>query len=149
MKLRIKNGFYKFFPEYVGEIKLYENKTGLKLYPMRDFWTFQILTLVPNWSFINHPLIGDIKGAVNFAGLPEDVLAKNQLTYNVKTGTITTRAQASLQTLDFATGAFLTFPTLPQAYARDMDKESISGLEAFVDVRLNKYKVERLFYEDF
>ncbi len=149
MKLRIESGFYKYFPDYVGEIKLYEQRTGLKLYPMRNFWTFQILTLLPNYSFKNHKLIGEIKGIVNYAGLPEEVLTKNQLTYNVKNGTITDRAEASLQTLDFANGAFLTFPTLPQAYARDADKQQITGLEAFVDARLGMYKVERLVYEDF
>ena len=148
MKLIIDKGFYKFYPDFVGEVKLWQNKTGIMLYPMRDFWTFEILTKIPNYSFVGHPFINNFKGAVNFAGLPEEVLAKNKLTYNVKMGTISTRAAASLQSLDFAVGAFLTFPIIPQAFALDKDLQPVSGLEAFIDVRLGMYKVERLFYED-
>lgn len=148
MKLIIDKGFYKFYPDFVGEVKLWQNKTGLSLYPMRDFWTFETLRKVPNYSFVGHPLIDGNFGIVNFAGLPEEVLAKNKLTYNLKTGTITPRAAAYLQTLNFTVGAYLTFPNIPQAFVLDQDKEPITGLEAFIDVRLGIYKVERLFYED-
>ena len=96
MKLRIDKGFYKFYPTFVGEVKLWENKTGVRLYPCRDFWTFESLSKFPNFSFTGQPIAG-FAGIVNFAGLPETVMAKNKLTYNIKEGTITQRAKAETQ----------------------------------------------------
>lgn len=148
MKLICNNGFYKFFPDFVGEIKLWENKNGVRLYHCEDFWTFQDLAEFPNFSFTGQPLFGLILAIVNFAGKPEEVLAKNKLTFNVKMGTITPRALVLINHLDYAGGAFLTFPSLPQAFALDADLQPVSGFEAFIDVRLNMYKIERFFYED-
>ena len=148
MKLRCNNGFYKFYPDFVGEIKLWENKNGVRLYPREDFWTFKDLAEFPNFSFTGQPLFGLIPAIVNYAGRPEEVLAKNKLTFNVKMGTITPRALVLINRLDYAGGAFLTFPSLPQAFALDDDLQNVSGFEAFVDVRLNMYKIERLFYEN-
>lgn len=149
MKLICENGFYKFFPDFVGEVKLWEKKNGIRLYKVRDFWTFQSLAEFPNYSFAGQFVFGIIPALVNYAGSPEEVLAKNQLTYNVKLGTITPRASAFLQRLNYANGAYLTFPNIPQAYALDKDLQRVSGFEAFVDVRLNTYKIERLIHEDF
>lgn len=149
MKLICENGFYKFFPDFVGEIKLWENKNGIRLYKMRDFWTFQSLAEFPNYSFAGQFVHGIIPALVNYAGSPEEVLKKNELTYNLKLGTITPRALVFLQRLQYAKGAYLTFPNIPQAYALDQDLQRVSGFEAFVDVRLNTYKIERLIHEDF
>lgn len=149
MKLICENGFYKFFPDFVGEIKLWENKNGIRLYKMRDFWTFQSLAEFPNYSFAGQFVHGIIPALVNYAGSPEEVLKKNELTYNLKLGTITPRALFFLQRLQYAKGAYLTFPNIPQAYALDQDLQRVSGFEAFVDVRLNTYKIERLIHEDF
>lgn len=147
MKLICENGFYKFFPSFVGEVKLWENKNGIKLFKMRDFWTFQDLARFPNYSFKGHSIAGNT-ATINFEGLPEEVLAKNKLTYNIKQGTITPRALVAVQRLNYATGAYLTFPNIPQAFALDLDLQPISGFEAFVDVRLNAYKIERFIYEN-
>ena len=75
-------------------------------------------------------------------------MAKNRLTYNVKEGTITQRAKVAILNLDYASGAYMTFPVLPQCFALDNEGQSVTGLEAFIDVRMGTYKVERLFYED-
>lgn len=148
MRLICEKGFYKFFPDYIGEVKLWENKNGIKLYESRDFFTFQDLKNFPNYSFKGQKVFNDIKASSNYAGKPEDVLAKNGLTYNIKTATITQRADALIQRLDYVNGAYLTFPSMPQAFALDKDLQPITGFSGFVDVKLGTYKVERLFYED-
>lgn len=147
MKLICENGFYKFFPDFVGEIKLWENKNGIRLFKVHDFWTFESLANFPNYSFAGQRVYGLIPAIVNYSGRKEDVLSKNKLTYNIKLGTITPRAMVVLQRLDYAVGAYLTFPSIPQAFALDKDLQQISGFEAFVDVRLNTYKIERFIYE--
>lgn len=148
MKLICEKGFYKFFPDFVGEIKLWESKNGTRLYKTKDFWTFESLAKFPNYSFAGQFFFDLIPAIKNYAGRPEDVLEKNKLTYHVKLGTIAPRALVVLQRLNYATGAYLTFPNIPQAYALDKDLQQISGFEAFVDVRLNTYKVERFDYAD-
>lgn len=148
MRLICEKGFYKFFPDYIGEVKLWENKNGIKLYESRDFFTFQDLKSFPNYSLKGQLLFGDISALVNYVGKPEEVLAKNKLTYNLKLATITTRAEALIQKLDYVSGAYLTFPKMPQAFALDKDSQPITGFNGFVDVKLGTYKVERLFYED-
>ena len=81
MKLICENGFYKFFPSFVGEVKLWENKNGTKLFKVRNFWTFESLANFPNYSFAGQFVFGIIPALKNYAGRPEDVLEKNQLTY--------------------------------------------------------------------
>lgn len=148
MKLICNNGFYKFYPDFVGEIKLFENKNGIKLYRRRDYWTFEALAEFPNYSLKGQLVYGLNPALVNYAGLPEEVMAKNKLTFNVSLATITPRAMVMINRLNYAGGAFFSFPELPQAFALDANLANITGFEAFVDVRLNNYKVERFFYED-
>lgn len=148
MKLICKYGFYKFFPDFVGELKLWEAKTGIKLFARDDYFTFAELSVFPNYSFKGQLIFGIIPAISNFAGKPEEVMAKNKLTYNVKLGTITPRAVASIQKLNYSNGAYVTFPTIPQAFALDNLTE-ITGFEAFVDVKMMTFKLERFDYEDF
>lgn len=148
MKLIVKKGYYKFYPDFVGEIKLWENKNGVKLYPERDFWTFSQLKDIPNYSFTGHLLTGLNIATSNYTGLPEDVLDKNKLTYNVSLGTITPRLLVNIQRLNYSNGAFMSCKQLPQIYALDDLLRIVTGFEAFIDVKLNMYKFERLFYED-
>ena len=126
---------------------MWENKNGIRLFPREDYWTFECLANFPEHSFQGQFVYGIIPAVVNYAGKPEEVLAKNKLTYNVKLATITPRALVMINRLDYSSGAFLTFPSLPQAFALD-GLQPISGFEAFVDVRLNMYKIERFFYDE-
>lgn len=146
MKLICNNGFYKFFPDFVGEIKLWENKNGIRLFRRGDYWTFEQLVYFPEYSIKGFPLWDLYNGEVNLEATPEEIMGKNNLTFDLKKLTITPRADVVLRRLDYSEGAFLTFPELPQAFALDKDAEQIVGFEAFVDVRLNQYRIERFFY---
>lgn len=147
MKLIAKQGYYKFYPEFIGEVKLWENANGVKLYQERDFWTFSQLKELPNYSFIGHRIAGLNIAIVNYAGLPEEVLSKNKLTYCVSLGTIVPRATMVLKQITISQGAYMSCKGLPQLYALS-GLEQIEGFEAFIDVRLNRYKIERFFDED-
>lgn len=147
MRLNCDNGYYKFFPSYVGEIMIFEIKNGVKLYPVKDYYTFKALAEFPNYSLKGQPITGGITAVVNYAGTPEEVLAKNKLTYDLKNQKIAKRASVAIQKLDYAKGAYSTFPTLPQAFALDEDKQ-VKGFTAFIDVKMNTCKLERLEYEN-
>ena len=147
MRLICENGFYKFYPDYIGEVMLWENRNGIKLYNKGDFFTFKDLKDFPNYSLKGQIIVGENNALVNYTGRPEDVMFKNKLTFNLKTATIT-RADAIIQNLDYVSGAYLTFPKLPQAFALDEDLQPITGFSGFADVKMGTYKVERLFYEN-
>ena len=87
MRLNCDNGYYKFFPAYVGEIMIFEIKNGVKLYPVKDYYTFKALAEFPNYSLKGQPITGGITAVVNYAGTPEEVLAKNPyVSYDAETG---------------------------------------------------------------
>jgi hypothetical protein len=147
MRVICELGFYKFFPDYIGEVMLWQNRNGTRLYPKDDYFTFEALKDFQNYSFTGQ-LIGLLPAIANYEGTPWGTLAKNKLTYNIKLGTITPRATASIKRLNYATGAFISTPELPQAFALDEDLQPITGFSAFVDVKMGMYKIERFFYED-
>lgn len=147
MKLVCENGFYKFFPEWVGELKLLKARTDIELFAREDYFTFAPLVNFPNYSLTGQLLHGVNVAIANYAGRPEEVMDKNKLTYNIKLGIITPRALVNIQQLDYSNGAFVTFPKLPQAYALD-GLRVVKGFNAFIDVKMKTFKLERFEYEN-
>ena len=147
MKIKCESGFYKFLPENQLELQVLQKKYGYVLIYTRGFWTFKELAELQNYSFTGHHLTGVNFGTTNYAGKPEDVLKKNNLTYNLKLGTITPKV-AILTYLKYDKGAFITTKELPQAFGFDKDGQKISGFEGFLNVALGLFKIERFFYEN-
>ena len=148
MKIKCENGFYKFFPQNAMELKAFESRYNYKLKYWRGFWTFPSLVNFPDHSFVGHNLTGIIPAIINFSGRPEEVFKKNNLTYNLKLEIITPKA-AILTYLDYDLGNYMSSKELPQAFGFDKDGDKISGFEAFLDVGLGLFKIERFFYEGF
>ena len=147
MKIKCESGFYKFFPENPLEIGAFEKRFGYKLKYTRGFWTFDELAELQNYSFKGHYLAGLNIGSINFAGTPEEVLKKNNLTYNLKFETIIPKGTI-LTYLNYGKGQYMSSKELPQAFGFDKDGNRISGFEGFVNVALGLFKIERFFYEN-
>lgn len=146
MKIKCENGFYKFFPQNAMELKAFESRYNFKLKYCRGFWTFPSLADFPDYSFAGHILTGIIPAIINFSGTPEEVFKKNNLTYNLKLEIIMPKASI-LTYLDYDLGNYNSSKELPQAFGFDKDGDKITGFEAFVDVGLGLFKIERFFYE--
>ena len=149
MRLVCERGFYKFYPEYAGEVKLFQRKFGYSLYPCRDFYTFKALAEFPDYSFIGHPIGNSLQiGIVNYAGRPEDVLSENKLTHAPALGRIVNIALANINSISYSENdAYITMSQIPQAFARINLLKVASGFSGFANVKNGKISIERFFTE--
>lgn len=149
MRLICERGFYKFYPEYTGEVKLFQRKFDFSLYPCRDFFTFKELADFPNYSLIGHRIKGTLQiGIVNYSGRPEDVLSENLLTYAPALGQIVNIALANINTISYSENdAYMTMSQIPQAFARINPLKVASGFSGFANVKNGKVSIERFFTE--
>ena len=145
MRIICRNGFYKFFPQEIGEIRRFETKYGLDLVQCEDYFTFQVLADLPNYSFVAHPYSGVLLGTANYAGSREEVLAANGYTFYQATKGLVLKG-SFLKKMDYEYSNFLFMTTLPQAYCYDLNG-IISGFNGFCDVEFMRFKIERFFYE--
>lgn len=152
MRLVCEKGFYKFFPEYAGEVKLFQEKFGYSLYPCRDFFTFKALADFPDYSLTGHKIGGTLQiGVKNYSGRPEDVLHENGLTYSPALMSLISIAVANISFIDYSENdAVMTTSEIPQAYSRLSALKVANGFSGFINCKNGKISIERFFTnEDF
>lgn len=146
MRIICENGFYKFFPDIISELRRFIDKYGVDLVECEDFFTFEVLANLPNFSFIGQNYSGIIPGVVNYAAKREKVMAANGFTYHQA---IKGLAPISLFTpanrMDYSFSNYIIMDSLPQAYFSD-GGGVITGFNGFVDIDVMKYTIERFFY---
>jgi len=145
MKIICEKGFYKFFPQNIGEIARFKTKTGYILTECGDYFTFETLANLPNYSFTAQLYSGIIPGLKNYAGLREEVMAENGYAFYLKTQTLILKSLI-FQKADYFQSNFIFSNSLPQAYSYD-SSGVITGFHGFVDVDFMKFKIEKFFYE--
>lgn len=144
------NSFYKFIPENVGEVHIWEDYNEMSLTPVDDYFTFQELAEMPDYSFINgifggNLLLGGNVLKVNYAGEKSEVLRKNDLIFDYKEKEFINK-NLIFETFDYDEDLYPNTPILPQA-------GSIRGLQRLTsfwgtwDYKFNIYKFMRLEYE--
>jgi hypothetical protein len=146
MKIICKKGFYKFFPQNIGEVARFQKKYGVVLYECDDYFTFKVLSELPNYSFIGHRYSGLTVGLVNYAGKIEEVMEKNNYIYAQNLQTLILK-NTFVKRMNYNINNYIFMSELPQAYCYDTNG-IISGFEGFVDVDYMKFKIERFFYEN-
>lgn len=149
MRLICEKGFYKFYPEYAGEVMLFQEKFGYSLYPCRDFFTFKALADFPNYSLIGHRIKGTLQiGVVNYSGRPEDVLYENKITYSPAMGGLINIGVANVSMIDYTeNNSVMTTSEIPQAFARINALSVASGFCGFINVKTGKIEIERFYTE--
>ena len=146
MKIICKKGFYKFFPQNIGEVMRFQKKYGVALYECDDYFTFKVLSELPNYSFIGHRYSGLTVGLVNYAGKIEEVMEKNNYIYDQGLQGLILK-NTFVKRMNYNINNYIFMSELPQAYCYDTNG-IISGFEGFVDVDYMKFKIERFFYEN-
>lgn len=146
MKIICQNGFYKFFPQEIGDIVRFNAKYSVDLVECDDYFTFKALADLPNYSFVGHPY-SLLIGTTNYAGKREEVMAENGYTFFLKTQTLVPK-NSFFQYIDYNYSNYIVSEFLPQAFAFDKNKIRISGFVAFLDLDFFKYKIEKFFYPD-
>lgn len=144
MKIDCINGFYYFYPDSVGELKNWE-RLNTDLEKMGEAYTFPALASFPDYVWAEH-FVSGLPMIQNYAGAKEEIFKKNQLTYNVQLGVISS-SLATWGLLDYGEGLFIATDKLPQAYFVDKQQRRISGFLAFWDMVHNIYKIEKFYYD--
>lgn len=145
MRIVCENGFYKFFPDNIGEIRRFQSKYGVNLLQCEDYFTFEVLAELPNFSFAGQIYSGIFPAIVNYAGSREEVLAANGYTYYQATKSLILKASVFLEN-KYSLSNFFFSDTLPQAYSYDSNG-IMTGFNGFCDVDFMRFKIERFFYE--
>jgi len=146
MRVICEKGFYKFFPQNIGEINRFQVKYGKNLVQSDDYFTFPVLANLPNFSFAGQIYSGNILATVNFAGKKEQVMAANGFTFYQPTQDLVLKSSI-FKKMDYSFTNFLLMSNLPQAYCYD-ENGIINGFNGFIDVDFMRFKLERFFYEN-
>ncbi len=144
MRIVCENGFYKFYPDEINEIKRFQTKYGVNLVQCEDYFTFSVLAELPNFSFIGHSYSGFLPGIVNYAGKREEVLAQNGYTYFQATKSLVLKG-SFFQKMKYSFSNYIVMENLPQAFCYD-ENGVITGFNGFCDVDFMRFKIERFFY---
>jgi len=146
MKIICENGFYKFYPQKIGDIMRFQKKYGVALINCDDYFTFKVLADLPNYSFVGHAYSELNLGLKNYAGTREKVMAENGYLYYQSTKGLVHK-RTFVKRMNYEFGNYIIMDNLPQAYCYDA-KGIISGFSGFIDIDYMKFKIERFFYEN-
>ncbi len=144
MKVDCINGFYKFTPDNVGEMRIWQDYNGIELANCGDFMTFEHLAKMPNYSFINGT-IDNNQLIVNYAGEKSEVLKRNNLVYDWEKDIIVPKNSITAS-LNVDRDIFINAAKLPQAGAINGLVRMV-GFSGFWNMSYNMYKIERFEYE--
>lgn len=148
MKIICINGFYKFYPENIGDVKRFQIKYGVSLVQCENYFTFETLAKLPNYSFIGHPYSGSIVGLANYAGNRQEVMTANGLSWRLDLKRlILTSSYSGFKKMNYDTGNFIIMTDLPQAYFYDK-AGLITGFTAFLDLNFMRYRIEKFYYAE-
>lgn len=88
MKIECLNGYYKFYPTSPYQLTLMQSLLKRQLVKKEDFFTFQALLEVEDYSIENTVLSSGAVYSKTFASSPEEVLFINKLTYDLESDKI-------------------------------------------------------------
>ncbi|MDR2426820.1 MAG: hypothetical protein LBD46_06570 [Endomicrobium sp.] len=112
MRLKLENGFYRFYPYYVKELELLKAE-GFDVVPCKDFFTFPFLATLKNYS-IEGQNYHDLTAKITYSGRIEELFLKNNFVYDLESKTLKNINAVSL-TINETISDFIYFDKLPQA----------------------------------
>jgi len=149
MRIVCINGFYKFYPTTIAELRRFVDKYGVDLVQCEDYFTFAVLAALPNYSIKGQLYSGIIPALATWAGKREEVLAANGLTYDQarKALSLTTSPSLFTKKMDYSFSNYIVMSSLPQAFFYD-NGGIITGFYGWVDIDVMKFNIERFFYAE-
>jgi hypothetical protein len=115
MRLKVENGYYKFYPTCAHELELLTAK-GFSVVAHKDFFTFELLKSLPFYSIegLNY---GGIKAKKTYSDTVEQVLLENKFAYNLSSKapiiTLTDISKVTIN-IDYYFSDNVYFEELPQ-----------------------------------
>ena len=126
MRLKIENGFYKFYPIASHELVLLAAQ-GFEVVQNKDYFTFPFLRDLPAYSIEGIDYAG-ITAAKTHSGTPQQVLLENKFIYDLQTKTLKSLEMFNVKQ-SYSKSDIFYFTSLPQAGAamKDGKLKSLSG----------------------
>lgn len=131
MRLKVDNGFYKFYPIASHELDLLKAE-GFDVVSQEDYFTFPLLAALPAYSIEAIDYSGII-AAVTYSGTPELVLLNNKFVYDLKTRTLKNLANIA-GVVDYMESDIIYFNGLPQMGCFMKDKKRLKGFSGYWDL---------------
>lgn len=138
------HGFYKFVPENLGDIAIWQDYNEKELVSAGEYYTFKSLAEMPNYSFIGGTYAGNPL-IVNYSGEQSEVLRQNNLIYDYDKDTFMSKYLMFAQ-LNYDDDLYPNTPILPQA-GTIRGLQRMVGFSGFWDYKFNIYKILRFDYE--
>jgi len=143
MKIICENGFYKFYPLNLADIRRFFEKYGTRLVECEDFYTFEALEALPKFSITGQAYAGLI-ATKTCAGSREEVMAKNLFTYNQSTKSVGPTSLINGK-MDYSYSNYFVMSNLPQAFFYD-NFGIITGFYGWVNLDFMKFNIDQFNY---
>ena len=143
MKIICENGFYKFYPSNLVDIRRFFEKYGTRLVQCEDFYTFEALANLPKYSIATQPYAGLI-ATKTCSGKREEVMAKNLFTYNQSLKAVAPIASV-VGKIDYSYANYWIMSNLPQAFFYD-NFGIIIGFYGWVNLDYMKFNIDQFYY---
>lgn len=143
MRVDCLNGYYRFYPENVGDLRVWA-QWYTPLVRRDNYYTFEPLAEFKDYAFQGR-LANGVLLTKNYAGEPWEVMKANNLTYNIASNKITNKNLIT-DFLEVDDGLIINSPILPQAYSIVGFVNRLESFTGYWDSRFNVFKLERLEY---
>jgi hypothetical protein len=143
MKIICENGFYKFYPSSLADIRRFYDKYGVRLVQCEDYYTFEALSLLPKYSIAGQSY-GGLIAIKTCSGNRESVMSKNLFTYNQATKSVAP-IPSVIGKMDYSYSNYFIMSNLPQAYFYD-NFGVITGFYGWVNMDYLKYNIDQFIY---
>ena len=145
MRITCQHGYYKFYPQTIGEVEIWRRDRGIDLVKCRDYMTFKECAEFPDYSFTGW-ILGNSIAKVNYAGEPWEVMEKNGLAWTPLLGV--TEKILNTNLLTAVKGACIYTADLPLC-GHLVDLRPITGFVGFWFMDYNRFQIERFEYAGF
>jgi hypothetical protein len=148
MRILCRHGHFALYPESAEEISKFQSWTNTKLFRSDDFYTFERLYDLPNYSLTGAPF-GNILALKTFEGKPWEVMKENGYVYNVTTKLIVPKlAIVDMVSLNFGQYYYSVQNGILQPGTRQpLPPKQILSYDAYFDCDKFQLKIFGVEYE--
>ncbi len=128
MKIKVDNGYYRFYPIASHELYLLK-AAGYEVVKKDDYFTFPLLAELPAYSIAGIDY-GGVKANVTYSGTSDLVLLKNKFIYDIKAEKLRSLTDTTGM-IDYTQDDIVYFNGLPQIGCFMKNKKRLKGFSGY------------------
>lgn len=145
MKLKCYHGYFIFKESRIGEVTDYTKLTGLSILPKDDYFTFEKLLSVDDYSLKGKPIV-DMPAIKTFSGKPWEVMEANGFVFDFSLGVVVPIDSITTETtLSQTNNAFLS-PGLILPGSLLRSGQRVKGYSAFFSFNTLTWRYSEVDY---